>query len=441
MTSQHRDCGVDRPADRRSFLQITAASAAVASSGLRSSQAVEAANRANAQVVLGVMGMGGRGTELAKAFCRLPGTQVAYVCDPDQRRVQKAAQEVEKACGKTPKQLSDYRRILDDSAVDALVCAAPDHWHSPAGIAACAAGKHAYLEKPISHNPHEGELLVAASKKHNRVIQQGTQRRSMPGVVEAIQKTRSGAIGQVLFSRGWYNNQRPSIGQGQVVAVPEWLDFELWQGPAPARRYTTNLLHYNWHWFWDYGTGELGNNGIHALDLCRWGLEVDTPIRVCSGGGKYRYPEDDQETPDTQVVTWDFPGHKSIVWEGRSWHRRGFEESMFGVAFYGTEGAIVIDGGGYRQFDMKGKLVHQGQGSASQTPHLQNFLDAVTGQRAAHADAQTAHHSVMLCHYGNIAFRTGQTLHIDPTTGQIKDAAQARAFWKREYRPNWEPQV
>ena len=185
--------------------------------------------------------------------------------------------------------------------------AAPDHWHAPAAILACQAGKHVYVEKPCCHNPREGELAIAAARRHKRVVQVGTQRRSWPGVIEGIDKLRTGAIGRVLYSRGWYNNRRASIGHGKPAPVPAWLDYTLWQGPVPERPYRDNILPYFWHWYWHWGTGELGNNGVHALDMCRWGLGVDYPTHVSSGGGRYRY-DDDGQTPDTHTVTYDFDG-------------------------------------------------------------------------------------------------------------------------------------
>ena len=286
--------------------------------------------------MLGVMGVNGRGMELARGFNSGGGAEIAYLCDVDERATARAVKAVADKQARAPQGVKDFRRILDDKNVDALVIAAPDHWHAPATILACAAGKHVYVEKPASHNAREGELAVAAARKHKRVVQLGTQRRSYPSVMEAIGKLKGGVLGRVLMARGWYNNTRASIGHGQAAPVPEWLDYELWQGPAPEKPFRDNFVHYNWHWFWHWGTGELGNNGIHSLDVCRWGLGVDYPIRVTSGGGKYRH-DDDQETPDTQTVTFDF-GDKSILWEGRSWHPRGFEGSAFGIAFYGEKG-------------------------------------------------------------------------------------------------------
>ncbi|HTE19014.1 MAG TPA: Gfo/Idh/MocA family oxidoreductase, partial [Armatimonadota bacterium] len=361
------------------------------------------------------------------------------LCDVDERAIETATAALTKAGAKPPKAVRDFRKILDDPAVDALVIAAPDHWHAPATILACDAGKHVYVEKPASHNPREGELMIAAARKHRRVVQLGTQRRSMPGVIEAVTKVRSGDIGQVLLARGWYNNSRPTIGHGKTAPVPGWLDYDLWQGPAPERPFRDNVVHYNWHWFWHWGTGELGNNGIHSLDVCRWGLGVDYPLRVTAGGGKYRY-EDDQETPDTHMVTYDFGG-KSITWEGRSWHRRGFEDSMFGIAFYGDNGTVVIDGGGYRVLDPQGKEIGKGSGDASDAPHLRNFLQCVrTGDRP-NADIEEGHRSTLLCHLGNIAYRTGHTLNVDPKTGRVVGDREAMALWSREYRKGWAPKV
>jgi len=420
---------------RRTLLQSTAVAGAAAALGPRAARALGP----NERVTLAVMGVNGRGRDLAVGFAQTGGADIAYLCDPDERALGKCAEALGKHQQKSPQALRDFRKVLEDRAVDGLVIAAPDHWHAPAALLACAAGKHVYLEKPAGHNPREGELLIQASQTHRRVIQHGTQRRSMPGVVEAIARVRAGEIGRVLFSRGWYNNSRPSIGKGKSAPVPAWLDYSLWQGPAPERPFRDNLIHYNWHWFWHWGTGECGNNGIHALDVCRWGLGVDYPSRVTSGGGKYRW-DDDQETPDTHTVTFDF-GDKSLAWEGRSWHRRGFEGSMFGIAFYGEKGSLVIDGANYRIYDAADKEIAKGGGSSSDQPHLKNFLDAIRGAAHGAALAEDAHKSTLLCHLGNIAWRTGRTLKIDPATGRIQGDREAQALWGREYRKGWEPKV
>ncbi|HXI50663.1 MAG TPA: Gfo/Idh/MocA family oxidoreductase [Candidatus Saccharimonadales bacterium] len=392
------------------------------------------------RVRLGVMGTNGRGSELIRGFSSLGGAEIAYVCDVDSRAIGKGVKAVNaEKQSQEPKGVKDFRRILEDRNVDALVVAAPDHWHGPATILACAAGKHVYVEKPACHNPQEGEWMVAASRKHRRVVQLGTQRRSYPGIREGIEHLRQGLLGRVLFVRGWYNNTRASIGVGKPAPVPSWLDFDLWQGPAPDRPYKDNIIHYNWHWFWHWGTGELGNNGIHSLDVCRWGLGVDYPLHVTCGGGKYRF-EDDQETPDTQVVTFDFGG-KSIVWEGRSWHPRGFEGSGFGAAFYGERGTMIMDGGTYKVFDFNGKEMAQQQAKGGDSLHYQNFLDAIRADRRPNADIEDGYKSTLLCHLGNIAWRTGRALKLDAQTHGIVGDPEAAALWSREYRPGWTPQV
>jgi predicted dehydrogenase len=250
----------------------------------------------------------------------------------------------------------------------------------------------------------------------------------------------AGEIGRVLMSRGWYTAVRKPIGRGKPAPVPTGLDYALWQGPAPERPYRDNLIHYNWHWFWHWGTGELGNNGIHSLDLCRWGLQVDYPRRVVAGGGKY-YFDDDQETPDTHTVTFDF-GDKVIAWEGRNWHHRGFEDSTFGFAFYGDRGSLVCNGNAYTIYDAGDKqIARQTEGFAGHDPHLLNFLSCIHSGARPHADIEEGHKSTLLCHLGNIALRTAHTLNLDPATGQVQDDPAAAALWSREYRPGWEPKV
>ncbi len=398
-----------------------------------------ARGRAADKIVLGVMGTGGRGTGLAKAFAQQPGVEVSHVCDVDQTRVGRAAEEVNKVAGKSPHTVGDFRRILDDKAVDALVVATCNHWHAPAAILACSAGKHVYVEKPCSHNAREGELLVEAAHKNNRQVQMGNQRRSWPMVIEAIEQVRSGAIGRAYFAQAYYLNNRPSIGKGQSAPVPQGLDYDLWQGPAPRRQFHNNYLHYNWHWFWHWGNGELGNNGIHTLDLCRWGLGVDFPIHVTSSGGRYRF-DDDQETPDTHIVSFDFADRKTITWEGFSCNTLP-SVRPFDILFHGENGTLALSDKGYTIFDPKGAELRKTPGSGSDTVHFHNFLDAIRGNAKLNSVIDEGYKSTLLCHLGNIAHRTGRALRCDPKTGHIADDAQAMTLWGREYEPGWEPKV
>jgi predicted dehydrogenase len=429
--------------DRRLFLRSGIALAAVGAMNA-SVQADESDSSASEslgeRVVMGVMGVNGRGSAIARGMMAAGNTEIAYVCDVDTRAAGRVSQLVGEVQKKDPKVVGDFRRILDDSGVDVLVVAAPNHWHAPATILGCSAGKHVYVEKPCSHTPEEGEMAVAAARKNKRIVQMGTQRRSWPGIVEAIQRIHDGEIGDVLYSRTWYNNRRPSIGVGKETDVPDWLDWRLWQGPAPDRTYKDNVVHYNWHWHWDWGNGELGNNGVHGIDVARWGLDVNYPSRVTAGGGKYRH-EDDQETPDTLMVTMDFPENKSITWEGLSWSPLGPHDSGFGISFHGTQGSLVQQGTGYVMYDMKGKEVTSGNGAGGDKDHFADFLDGVRTGRLTNADIEIAHQSTLLCHLGNIAYRTGSVLNTDPTNGHIKDNPAAEALWGREYAPGWEPQV
>jgi predicted dehydrogenase len=254
--------------------------------------------KANEKIRVGIMGVNSRGLALANNFASQANCEVIYISDVASRAADKCIASVQTIQKKKPKAQADFRKALDDKNLDALVIAAPDHWHAPAAILASKAGKHVYVEKPCSHNPHEGEILVATANKYKNVIQMGNQRRSWPNVVAAIEALKNGVIGRPYFAKGWYTNNRASIGRGKETAIPSWLDYELWQGPAPRAPYKDNLIHYNWHWFWNWGTGEALNNGVHMVDLMRWGLGVEYPTKVTSSGGRYRY-QDDWQTPDT----------------------------------------------------------------------------------------------------------------------------------------------
>jgi len=299
---------------RRKFLKTASA----AGLGLAASPEFPAWLRSPGDTVrVAVMGLNGRGTVLARTFARAAHAAVAYVCDVDSVVLAKGVSAVAAVQSKSPQGLGDFRKALEDKDVDALVIAAPDHWHTPAALLAMQAGKHVYVEKPCGHNPREGELLVEAQRKHRRVVQMGTQQRSAPRSMEVIQAIKEGVIGQPYLARAWYSNTRATIGRGKVVPVPANLDYELWQGPAPHAPYHDNVVHYNWHWFHRWGTGEICNNGTHEIDVARWALGVSYPTRVTSVGGRYHFA-DDWEFPDTQEACFEFPGGKILIWQGQS---------------------------------------------------------------------------------------------------------------------------
>jgi predicted dehydrogenase len=428
---------MDTVLDRRDFLAVAASTGAAL--GVAALPARAAVRGANERIRAGIMGTGGRGIGLGQTFAKMPNLEMAYVCDVDRGRMEKAAGAIEKAGGKTPKTATDFRAILDDKSIDLLVIATCNHWHAPAAILACAAGKHVYVEKPCSHNPHEGELLVEAARKYKRQVQMGNQRRSWPRVIEAIQQVRDGVIGRPYLAQSWYHSLRPGIGKGKEAAVPEGLNYDLWQGPAPRRPFHTNYLHYNWHWFWHWGNGELGNNGIHTIDLCRWGLGVDYPVHVTSAGSRFRY-DDDQETPDSNFVTFTFEDRKTVTWEGLSCSEMPKDREPPLVLFHGEKGSLAITDGGYTIYDEKRKEVKKETGGGTDPLHIGNLLDGIRSGKALNSEIEEGHKSTLLCHLGNMAYRLGRVLRCDPKTGRPEDK-EALALWSREYEKGWEPKV
>jgi predicted dehydrogenase len=423
--------------DRRAFLTATAATGAALS--LADAASAAAVQGANQRLIVGVMGTGGRGSGLAGAFQRQPNVDVAFVCDVDQGRAERTAGIVAKASGKAaPRVVTDFRRILDEKTVDVLVVATCNHWHAPAAILACAAGKHVYVEKPCSYNAREGELLVQSARKHQKRVQMGNQRRSSTGVIAAIDELRKGAIGRVYLAQSWYQNNRPTISRGKEVAVPKGLDYDLWQGPAPRRPFHSNYLHYNWHWFWHWGNGELGNNGIHMIDLCRWALAVDYPIRVTSSGGRYRF-DDDQETPDTHVVSYEFEDRKQITWEGLSCSRQ--PNRPYHTLFHGEQGRMALSDTSYIIYDPAGKQLRQEKIHVDESAHFANLLASIRNGTRLNSEIEEGHKSTLLCHLGNIAQRTGRALRCSSRDGAIQQDKDAMAMWTREYQKGFEPRV
>ncbi len=443
---------------RRDFIRKTVStSAALVAGGILpgfSARSYSSIMGANERVNVALMGVNSRGLALADNFSSQANCEVLYVCDVDSRAADKCKGIVGVNQGRDPKLQPDFRKALEDKSVDAIVIAAPDHWHAPAAILASKAGKHVYLEKPCSHNPAEGEMLSAVQMKYGNVIQMGNQRRYWPNVARGIKELHGGVIGRPYFAKTWYTNNRAAIGKGKQAAVPSWLDFDLWQGPAPRAVYKDNLLHYNWHWFWHWGTGEALNNGTHMVDLARWGLQVDFPTRVSSSGGRYRY-KDDWEAPDTQIINLEFGDQAFLTWEGRSCNGKSIEGESTGVAFYGEEGTLQIDSGNsYRVFDLKGKLVMEvkneyktdvkslsSPSQALDAIHIQNFFDAIKKGVSLNSGIDSGYISTLLVQLGNIALRSGTVLYTDPLNGHILNNPEAQKYWARTYEPGWEPSV
>lgn len=427
---------------RRGFLKQTSLlTAGLAAAGNTSAQTARSPNE---RVRVAIIGCNGRGMNHINCYLAIPNVEVVSICDVDTRVIDKGLAEVAKTQRAKAKGIRDLRRVLDDPEVDAVSIATPDHWHAPATMLACAAGKHVYVEKPGSHNLRESEWIVAAARKHQRLVQMGNQRRSWPWVIEAMACLHAGELGRLSVARGWYANQRPSIGHGRVAPVPEWLDYPLWQGPAPEQPFRTNTLPYNWHWFWNWGTGEMGNNGVHALDIARWGLGVDLPRRVTCGGNRY-FHQDDWETPDTTLATFDF-GDKGIFWEGMSCAPRGFEGSQFGINFYGEKGSMVVTNSTATLYDLTNKRIREVSAGSKDlfgfdTLHFTNFIAGIREGGKLTAEIGEGQQSAALCHLANIALRSGNTVDFDPQTRRIIDNPKAEAFATRTYRPGWEPKA
>ena len=417
---------------RRSFFKSSAlAGVALAGPNLLLGQA----KGANSRFRVGVMGLK-RGKGHIKAFLDVPNCEIAYVCDVDDDRLASGDNTIVGKQKEEVKKVSDFRRILDDPDIDALSIAAPNFWHTPAAVLACQAGKHVYVEKPGSYDAYEAKRIVTVADKTGMKVQMGTQRRSYSGMLEGIQKIREGVIGKPLYARCWYSNQRPSIGIGKMVEPPPGLDWLMWQGPVPEQPYKDNLVHYNWHWHWMYGGGELANNGVHSMDVARWALDVDCPTRVTCTGGRYHY-DDDQETPDTTYAVYEF-GDVGISWEGSSCHRRKPEDTKF-VSVYGEGGKVDFSTAAYTVYDLDGNEVEKNTDPPSDVPHFTNFANAVREGEALNQPIECGQLSAMLCHYGNMAYRTNGAVDVDPETGELVDHPEAMKLWSRPaYREGWE---
>jgi predicted dehydrogenase len=431
----------DPASNRRRFLKTSTATAA-----LVTVPHLAHAAKANETIVMGIIGPGGMGMNHVRGFADADNVEVAYVCDVDEKRLASAAEEVARR-GRAPKAVKDMRTIFEDKNVDAVAIATPDHWHTPASILACEAGKHVYIEKPVSHNVREGRLLVEAAERNKVVVQHGTQSRSTAPIIEAMERLHSGVIGEVLVAKAWNSQRRSSIGKSKPIDPPAHLDFDLWLGPAPKVPYRPNMLHSIWRWWYDYGCGDIGNDGVHDLDIARWGLGTfgeRHPNRIMAMGGKYFF-DDDMQWPDTQTVLYEYaPARegerpRQLIFEQRIWSpyvQEGFEN---GNAFYGTKGMMLLGKrGGYKLYGERNKLIEdKPAGGPDLGAHHRNFLAAVRGEEAAHANALTAHLSSSLCHLGNIAIRTGRRLNFDPVKELVDGDEEANGLVGREYRKHW----
>jgi predicted dehydrogenase len=437
---------------RREFLDSVAVSAAGLALGSTAKSYARIAG-ANDRLNFAVIGLNGRGyAHLASLKANKNLTRIAYVCDVDSNILKKFAEATEHEMGEPAKSEKDFRKILEDKTVDAVTIATPDHWHAPMAIAALQAGKHVYLEKPCSHNPAEGAMLVEAQRKYGKVVQMGTQQRSSPHTIEVIEKICSGAIGRPYDAKAWYSNTRKPIGTGKEVPVPAQLNWDLWQGPAPRRSYKDNVHPYNWHWFRVWGTGETLNNGTHEVDVCRWALGVDYPKRVTASGGRYHF-RDDWQFYDTLVTSFEYDD-AMISWEGKSCQGMKFYGRDRGSAIMGTEGTVVLDRDGYELYDLKGNKKSEFKAKQDETSssdligrdsmtdlHFANFIAGIRKGEKLNAPIAVGNVAVTMLQLSNIAWEVHRELSIDSKDGRIQNDAEAMKLWAREYEPGWAPHL
>jgi len=436
---------------RREFLDAIAVGAA----GLAVGTTATSYGRilgSNDRLNFAVIGLNGRAyAHLSALKANRSAARISYVCDVDSNIMSKFADSVQKEMGEAAIPEKDFRRILEVKDVDAITIATPDHWHAPMAIAGLQAGKHVYVEKPCSHNPAEGEMLVQAQQKYRKVVQMGTQQRSSRHTLEVVEKIHGGLIGRPYLAKAWYVNLRKSIGTGKEVPVPPQLDWDLWQGPAPRRPYQDNVQPYNWHWFRIYGTGEALNNGTHEVDVCRWALGVDYPNRVTASGGRFHF-KDDWQFYDTLVTSFEYDD-AMISWEGKSCQGMKCFGRDRGVTIMGTTGTVLVDRDGYEIYDLKGSKTSEFKlesttvssdllGRDSMTDaHFANFIGAIRKGEKLNAPVADGNISVTMLQLSNVAWEVHRELTLDKKDGRIQGDPEAMRMWGREYEQGWAPHL
>lgn len=421
---------MNQPISRRHFIQTSGAAI-----GAVSLSDIAWPESANNTIRLGILGLNGRGLYLGKMFAPLKGVEVVALADPDSRLHESRASEIESLSGKRPETIQDFRTLLDRNDIDALVVATPDHWHALATIWACESGKDVYVEKPASHNLLEGKMMIEAAKRYDRIVQVGTQRRSAPFLADAKDYIASGKLGKIGMARVWYMSNRPVIEKKKDSPTPEGVDYDLWLGPSAEAPFNENRFHYKWHWNWDQGTGELGNNGIHGLDMVRAWLDLGLPSRVTSGGGLRMY-DDERITPDIQLTSWEYP-NLTLAWDQRQRGGGSLYGKTFGVALYGTNEILISDGNGWEVH--RGKEIETHKGNNGISDHIMNFLDCVRTRKTPNGRIEEAHLSTALCHMGNIAHRLRENLEFDPETQTFPGNDEANKLLGRSYRNPFTP--
>jgi predicted dehydrogenase len=420
--------------NRREFMRTAGKASAFVAAGIAG--LAPGAKGAGERVLLGLIGGRNQGRLDALNAIR-DGARIKTFCDIDDAILARVGTDIGKAQGTAPATCKDFRRVLEDREIDAVIIATPDHWHATQTIMACQAGKDVYIEKPLSQTIQEGQRMRDAARRYNRVVQVGTQRRSAAHIRDAVDYAASGKLGKVCLVKAWITQRRESIGNPPDSTPPAGADYGMWLGPAPLRAFNPNRFHYNWRFFWDYGNSELGNQGVHMLDVALWGIQkmrgVDKclPRRISSNGGIY-WLDDAKEVPDTQVVTYDY-GDLMLVWELHSFQRyHKLETVTAGTAFYGTEGTLIVDGDGWKVITSSGEQGPGGKEAGGS--HTADFLACVKSRKQPHSDIETGRLSTTLCHLGNISHHLGRDVHFDAASETFGEDKTANRYLTKEYR-------
>jgi predicted dehydrogenase len=433
--------------NRREFIKKTVLTTAGLAIGMNA-KSYSMILGANDRLNFAVIGLNGRAYAHIEGIRSCENVMITHICDVDKNVLNKFSEEVYKKYNHIPSGEKDFRKLLELKDIDAVTIASPDHWHAHMTIMSLETGKHVYVEKPCSHNPREGEMLVKSQKKYGKIVQMGNQQRSSEHTIKIIKKIHEGLIGKPYFGKAWYSNQRKSIGIGKVVSVPEYLDWDLWQGPAPRRPYKDNIHPYNWHWFWNWGTGETLNNGTHEVDLCRWALGVSYPDKITASGGRYHF-RDDWEFYDTLVTNFEYDD-KMITWEGLSCNNKKYYGKDRGVAIHGTDGTVLLDRDGYQVFSLDDKKIDEFKTQEINTSqdllsmdkmtdnHFKNFVAAIRNGEKLRSPVAEGNISVTMLQLSNIAWKVNRELKINKENGHIMNDTNAMESWKREYEKGWE---
>ncbi len=441
--------------NRRGFLTRSAAltgGAALAAGRPASARSSARTAGANDRIRLGVIGCGGRGRGDLRRFLEIDGIQCAAICDVDPSQLDRTQSEILDPAGqKAEFRTRDFRRLLDRQDLDAVLVATPDHWHAIPTVMACEAGMDVYVEKPLSLSIHEGRVMVDAARRHGRVVQMGTQQRSAPHYTDAVDYVKSGKLGKVRLVRAWayldWKGEMPAQPDGPP---PPGVDYDMWLGPAPERSFNLNRFHFSFRWYWDYSGGLMTDWGAHMIDIANWAMDVKAPRAAVSVGGKFGYPRDAMQTPDTQQVIWEFDDF-SMVWEHALGVGRGPEAREHGVQFHGNDGVLVVDRNGWevhsetdridksvREFRSRGKPRHNIRGrGAYHLGHVQDFVDCMRSRERPRSDVEIGHDSMIACHLGNIAYRLGRRVQWDPDRERIVDDPEAGRMVRTSYRKPW----